>query len=218
MTTLPTLTTRTMHPNSPRPILGNRDPRNHTLPLPTMCRTTHLNLTTIPLTVQPLMPFHIRHRLSGTAKVGPSSVSPWHHRHPSQRHPSHLHLVDLNPPPHPHLHLHPQLHPPPPHHLRPLPSVDMLLHPHSHNLPILRCDEPRERLKVQTHPLKPSANRGRKKLPPLGIPHLWHRPPWRQQLRWILISGRHALSPSSPRDDVNDYMRLFGVHGTPSSW
>jgi hypothetical protein len=193
MTTRPIHTTPMMRLNSPRPTRGNTDPlNNHILPPPSMCPTIHPNPITTPPTVLPLMLFHIRRPLSGTGRLGPSSsVNRWHHRHPSQRHPSHL-LVDRTPLPHLHLHLHLRPHP------RPLPSAYMLLPPRSLNPATQRCDELLERPSPQIHLLNPSANRGRKKLPALGTPRRWRRPLW-HQLRWILILERHVLSLSSPR-------------------
>jgi hypothetical protein len=174
MTTRPIRTTPMMHLNSPRPTPGNTDPLNHILPRPSMYPITHPNPITTRPTVPPLMPFHT-HPIRGTVKPGPSSVSRWHHRHPSQRHPSRLLPVDRNP----------RLHP----HPRPLLSAYMLLLPRSPNPPTPRYGELLlERPRAQTHLPNPSGNRGRKKLPPLGIPHRW------RQLRWILISERHALS------------------------
>lgn len=176
MTTRPTRTTPTMPLNSPRITTpDNRDLLNHT-PLPSTYRTTRRNPTTTLLTVLPITPFRIQRRLNGMARRGLRSVSLWHHRRPYQRHPFLRPSVDRNPRPYLHLQVHL---------LHPHPSVYMLLPP-SHS-PTPRHGGPQGHPRLLIRLPNPSASRGRKKLPFLGIPHRW-----RHQLRWILISGRHA--------------------------
>jgi len=165
MTTRPIRTTPTMPLSSPRIITpDNRDLLNHTT-LPSTYRTTRLNTTTILITVPPRTPFRIQRRLSGMARRGLRSVSPWHHRHPYQRHPFLLPSADRNLRPslllRPHLHLHPR------------PSAYMLL-PLSHS-PTQRRGGPQGHPRLQIHLPNPSASRGRKKLPFLGILHRWRR-------------------------------------------
>jgi hypothetical protein len=188
MTTRPirTTTTPTTPLNSPRITTpGNRDLLNR-IPLPSMYRTTPLNPTTMLIMVLPLTPFRIQPRPSGTVRRGLRSVSPWLHRRPcNKRHPFLLPSADRNL--RQYLHLHLRLHQHQHQHQHPLPSAYMLIPP-SHS-PTRRRGEP------QGHPRpppiclpNPSVSRGRKKSPFLGIPHRWRR-----HLRWILISGRHAL-------------------------
>ena len=184
MTTRPILTTRTtrtMPLNSPRITPGNRDLLNHTPllththipPLPSMYRTTTTpfitNPTTTLLTVLlPLTPFRIRRRRSGTARRGLRSASPWLHRRPFKSHPCLPTSADRNLRPY----LHPRLlrH----RHQHPRPSAYMLLPP-SHS------PTTRSRGEQQGHPRplsrlpNPSASRGRRKSPFLGIPHRWRR-------------------------------------------
>jgi hypothetical protein len=160
MTTRPIRTTPTMPLNSPRITPDNRDLLNHT-PLPSTYRTTRLNTTTTLITALPLTPFRIQRRLSGMARRGLRSVSPWHHRRPYQRHPFLLPLADQNPRPYLRLRLHPR------------PSVYMLLPP-SH-CPTQRRGGPQGHPRLQIHLPNPSASRGRKKLPFLGTPHRWRR-------------------------------------------
>ena len=188
MTTRPIRTTRTMPLNSPRITPDssssssstnnnnstnnstNRDLLNHNTPLPITYRTTTpSNPTTTLLMVLPLTPFLIRRRPSGMARRGLRSVSPWLHRpRPYKRHPYLPISADRSL--HPYLHLRMHRH----RHQHPRPSAYMLLPP-SHN-PTQRRGEP------QGHPRAPpihlpnsSASRGRKKLPFLGILHLWRR-------------------------------------------
>jgi hypothetical protein len=187
--------TPTMPHNSPRITPDNRDLPNHT-PLPSTYRTIPPNPTTTPITAQPLTASRIQHRLSGMARPGLRSVSQLHRRHRCQRHPFRLPSADRNLRPLLHLRVHLHLH------LRL--SAYMLLPP-SHS-PTQRHGEPQGHPKPLIRLPNPSASRGRKKLPFLGIPHRWRR-----QLRWILISGRHALFSPNIRVSTNGiyhYMRL----------
>jgi len=162
------------HPNSPRTITpgSRRDLRNHTL-LPSTYRTTPLSPTTTRLTVPPLTPFRIPLRRSGTARRGlPSISSPSHLQHPYPRHPFPPLSTDQNPRPYLPLPLPRRLRL----HRRPPLSAYMQLPPSP--IPTRRREGPQGHPRPQTHRLlNPSANRGRKKLPLLGILHRW-----RQQL------------------------------------
>jgi hypothetical protein len=165
MTTRPIHTTPTMPLNSPRIITpGNRDLLNHT-PLPNTYRTTRPNPTTTLLTAPPITPCRIQRHLNGMARRGLRSVSPWHHHHRYQIHPFLPPSVDRNLRPYRHLQVHLHLHP--------RPSVYMLL-PLSHN-PMRRPGEQQGHPRLQTRLPNPSASRGRKKLPSLGIPLRWRR-------------------------------------------
>lgn len=165
MTTLPTHTTRTMPLNSPRTTPGNRDLLNHT-PLPSMYLTTPFSPLTTLTMVLPLTPFRIQRRRSGMARHGLRSVSPWLHRRPYKRHRFLPPSADRNLPPY----LHPRLH----QHQHPRPSAYMLLPP-SHT-PTRRRGEPQGHQRPPPIRLpNPSASRGRKKSPFLGIPHRWRR-------------------------------------------
>jgi hypothetical protein len=164
MTTRPIHTTPTMPLNSPRITPGNRDLLNHT-PLPNTYRITRPNPTTTLLTALPITPCRIQRHLNGMARRGLRSVSPWLHRHPYQIHPFLHPSVDRNLRPYRHLRLHLHLHP--------RPSVYMPLPP-SHS-PMQRPDELQGHPRLQTRLPNPSASRGRKKLPFLGIPLRWRR-------------------------------------------
>jgi hypothetical protein len=176
MTTRPIRrTTRTMPLNSPRITPGNsRDRLNHTntntnpTPLPSTYRTTTpFNPTTTLLMVLPLTPFRIQRRSSGMARRGLRSVSPCPHRHPFKRHPCLPTSADRNLPPYLHLRLHQHRH------RHPRPSAYMRLPP-SHS-PTRRRGEPQGHPRPPIRLPNPSASRGRKKLPFLGIPHRWRR-------------------------------------------
>lgn len=176
MTTRPIRTTRTMPRNSPRTITrgnNNRDHLNHTrlLPLPSMYRTMpFINPTITLLMVLHLMPSHIQPRRNGMARLGPRSVSPWLHLPPFKRHPCLPPSADRNLRQCPHLRLHRHLH------RHPRPSAYMLLPP-SHS-PTRRRGEPQGHPRPLIRPPNnnpPSASRGRKKSPFLGIPHRWRR-------------------------------------------
>jgi hypothetical protein len=164
MTIRPIRITRTMPLNSPRTTQDNRDLLNHT-PLPSTYRTIRPNPTITPITARPLTAFRIQRR-SGIANRGLRSVSSlWHHRRLYQRHPCRLPSADQSLRPY----LHPRLH----RHRRPRPSAYMRLPP-SH-IPVQRRGEPQGHPRPLIRLLNPSASRGRKKLPSLGIPHRWHR-------------------------------------------
>lgn len=197
MTTRPIRTT-TMRTNSLRTTTpGNpRDLRNHTPLLPpSTYRTTPLNPTTTRLTVPPLTPSPIRHHRSGTASRGLPSISPSHRPHLYPRVPFLPRSADRNPRPylpppplrlrHPRLRLHPR-------------RVYMRLPPS--RIPTRRLDGQQGHPRPPTRLPNPSANRGRKKLPLLGILRPWH-----QRVRWILTLERQASPlfffcfPSSPR-------------------
>ena len=182
MTTRPTRTT-TMRPNFLRTTTpGNRrDLRNHTRPLtPSTYRTIRLNPTTTRLTAPPRTPSRIRHHSSGMARRGRPSTSQSHNPHLYPRLPSLLpRSTDQNPRPYPrplplplrhrHRHLRPRPRPPLSAYMRLRPSLT----------PTRSLDERRGHPRPPTRLPNPSANRERKKLPPLlGIPH-----PWRQQPR-----------------------------------
>ena len=161
-------TTPTMHRSIRRIIPGNRDLLNHIL-LPSMYRTILRIPITTRLMVPLLTPFRIRLRLSGMARLGPSlaNQSHRHQHHPSPTHPLPLLLIDQNLHLHlQHQHQHPPLHP----HLQRPHSACMRL-PHNHN-PTRSCGAARELLKPQSPLLlSKSVNRGRKRLPLLGIHH-----------------------------------------------
>ena len=165
-----------MPPNFPRTTQDNRDLLRHT-PLPSTYRTIRPNPTTTPITARPLTAFRIQRR-SGMASPGLRSVSLWHHQRLYQRHPCRPPSADQSLRPY----LHPRLH----RHRRPRPSVYMRRPPN--HIPVQRRGEPQEHPRPLIRLPNPSASRGRKRSPFLGIPHRWRR-----QLRWILISGRHAL-------------------------
>lgn len=157
-------TAPTMHLNSPRTTPGSRDPLNH-IPLPSMCRTTHLNPTIMRLTVPLLTPFRIQRSLNGTARRGRRSVSLWRLQHPFKRHPFPLPSTDRSP----RTSLH--RHPPRP---RPPRSAYILLPP-SHNPTQRRGEHHLGPPRLQIRLPSPSASRGRRKSPLLGIPHRWRQ-------------------------------------------
>ena len=181
MTTRPIRTIRTMPLNSPRITLpgNNRDLLNHNTPLPSSStyRTTTIpfNPITTLLMVLPLTPFRIQRRRSGMARPGLRSVSPWLHRRPFKRHPYLPPSVDRNRRPYLHLrlHRHQHRHQHQHQHQHPRPSAYMLL-PLSHS-PTRRRGEPQGHPRPPNRLPNPSASRGRKKLPFLGIPHRWRR-------------------------------------------
>ena len=173
MTTRPIRTTRTMPPNSPRITPGSRDLLNHTPipPPPNMYRITPfiINPTiTLLMVLLPLTPFPIQHHPSGMVRHGPHSVSLSLHRRPFKRHPCHPILADQSLRPYLHLRLHQHQH------QHPRPSAYMLLPP-SHS-PTRRRGEPQGHLKPLIRPPNnPSASRGRRRSPFLGMPHRWRR-------------------------------------------
>lgn len=177
MTTRPIRTTRTMPLNSPRITPGsnninnnnNRDLLNHNTPLPSTYRTTTpFNPTITLLMVLPLTPFRIQRRPSGMASRGLRSVSPWlHRRRPFKRHPCLPTSADRNLRPYLHLRLHRHRH------KHPRPNAYMLLPPN--HSPTRRRGEPQGHPRPPIRLPNPSASRGRKKSPSLGIPHLWRR-------------------------------------------